>query len=352
MPLTQRAAWWTAWPVLTVLLRRALQAVPVLLGAALFTFVLTRVLPGDPAAFLASGPGAGPEAIEAIRHQLGLDRPLYEQLGRYLLDLARGDWGQSFTTGQPVLSDLMQRLPASLELTLLAFGLTLLLGLSLGTAAALGPGTWRDHLCRACCSVGSCLPAFVAGLCLIQLFYVQLGWVPEPIGRFDMVRVPPPPFTGFLLIDTLLSGDLDGWRVAAGHLLLPALAMALFSLAPLARVTRASLLTVLGSEPLRTATALGLPRRQIVLHYALHNALLPIITTLGLVFSYMLGANVVVEKLFAWPGIGSYALDALMASDHAPVQGFVLLVAALFVAVNLGIDLLYGVVDPRTRHLQ
>ena len=128
--------------------------------------------------------------------------------------------------------------------------------------------------------------------------------------------------------------------------------MALFSLAPLARVTRASLLTVLESEPLRTATALGLPRRQIVLHYALHNALLPIITTLGLVFSYMLGANVVIEKLFAWPGIGSYALDALMAADHAPVQGFVLLVAALFVAVNLGIDLLYGVVDPRTRHLQ
>src|SRR5450830_1484952 len=300
----------TVLPVLTVLLRRALQAVPVLLGAALFTFVLTRVLPGDPAAFLASGPGAGPEAIEAIRHQLGLDRPLHEQLGRYLLDLA------------------------------------------LGAAAALGPGTWRDHLCRACCSVGSCLPAFVGGLCLIQLFYVQLGWVPEPIGRFDMVLVPPPPYTGFLLIDTLLAGDLTGWRVAAGHLLLPALAMALFSLAPLARVTRASLLTVLGSEPLRTATALGLPRRQIVLHYALHNALLPIITTLGLVFSYMLGANVVVEKLFAWPGIGSYALDALMASDHAPVQGFVLLVAALFVAVNLGIDLLYGVVDPRTRHLR
>src|SRR5450830_757332 len=318
----------TVLPVLTVLLRRALQAVPVLLGAALFTFVLTRVLPGDPAAFLASGPGAGPEAIEAIRHQLGLDRPLHEQLGRYLLDLARGDWGQSFITGQPVLSDLMLRLPASLELTLLAFGLTLLLGLALGTAAALGPGTWRDHLCRACCSVGSCLPAFVGGLCLIQLFYVQLGWVPEPIGRFDMVLVPPPPYTGFLLIDTLLAGDLTGWRVAAGHLLLPALAMALFSLAPLARVTRASLLTVLGSEPLPTITALGLP------------------------FSYMLGANVVVEKLFAWPGIGSYALDALMASDHAPVQGFVLLVAALFVAVNLGIDLLYGVVDPRTRHLR
>ena len=323
--------------VLSVLGRRALQAVPVLLGAALFTFVLTRVLPGDPAAFLASGPGAGPEAVEAIRHQLWLDRPLHEQLGRYLLELARGDWGQSFTTGQPVLQDLMQRLPASLELTLLAFALTLLLGLSLGTAAALRPGSWCDHLCRACCSMGSCLPAFVAGLCLIQLFYVQLGWVPEPIGRFDMVRVPPPPCTGFLLIDTLLAGDLAGWRMAAGHLLLPALAMALFSLA---------------SEPLRTATALGLPRRQIVLHYALHNALLPIITTLGLVFSYMLGANVVIEKLFAWPGIGSYALDALMAADHAPVQGFVLLVAALFVAVNLGIDLLYGVVDPRTRHLQ
>ncbi|MDM0059065.1 ABC transporter permease [Variovorax fucosicus] len=334
-----------------LILRRVLATLPILFGAAVFTFMLTRVLPGDAASFLASGQ-ASAEEISALRAQLGLDQPLHLQLLGYLGQLARGDWGQSFTTGQPVVTDLLQRLPASLELSLIAFALALAIGVPLGVAAALRPGHWIDHLCRAVCTAGSCAPTFVVGLLLIYAFYFLLGWAAEPIGRLDAMLAPPPVHTGFLLIDAAWAGDAPAWRSAFGHLLLPGVSMALFSIAPLARITRSSMLGVLSSDFMRTARALGLPRRQTVVAYALRNALLPVLTTLGMVFSYMLGANVVIEKLFAWPGIGSYALDALMSADHAPVQGFVLLVAVLFSLVNLLVDLLGQWADPRSAGAQ
>lgn len=329
------------------ILRRLLATLPILFGAAVFTFVLTRVLPGDAASFLASGQASADE-IAALRTRLGLDQPLHVQLLDYLVRLAHGDWGQSFTTGQPVISDLLQRLPASLELSLFAFAITLAIGLPLGLAAALRPGRWPDHLCRALCTAGSCAPTFVVGLLLIYAFYFRLGWAAEPVGRLDALLAPPPTLTGFLLLDAALARDGAAWRSALAHLLLPGLAMASFSVAPLARVTRSSMLAVLGSDFMRTARALALPPWRIALAYGLRNALLPVLTTLGLVFSYMLGANVVIEKLFAWPGIGGYALDALMSADHAPVQGFVLLVAIVFSLVNLGVDLLGQWADPRS----
>ncbi|MBP6895489.1 MAG: ABC transporter permease [Pseudacidovorax sp.] len=333
-----------------LLLRRLAAAPPVLLAAAVFTFLLMRWLPGDPAAVLASGQ-ATPQELAALRTQLGLDRPLAEQLLHYLADLARGDWGQSLLTGQPVLSDLLARLPATLELTGFAFAITVVFGLPLGVAAALRPQGWPDRLCRWVTTAGGCAPTFVVGLLLIQLFYVLAGWAAEPIGRIDPALELPPLRSGLLLVDAALAGDAAAWRSALGHLLLPGVSMALFSLAPLARITRSAMLTALASDYLRSARALGLPARQVVLDYALRGALLPVLTTLGMVFSYMLGANVVVEKLFAWPGIGSYALDALMAADRAPLQGFVLLVALLFTAVNLAVDLLALAVDPRARGL-
>lgn len=329
---------------------RVLAAVPVLFGAAVFTFLLTRVLPGDPAAFLASGPQAGPEEIAALRHQLGLDRSLPDQLWHYLGALARGDWGQSFLTGQPVLVDLVQRLPASVELASAGLLLAVLAGLPLGAAAALRPGSAIDHACRAVCTAGSCMPPFVTGLVLIAVFYVGLGWAAEPVGRLGFAA-PPPTHTGLLLVDAAIAGDWEAWRSALARLVLPATSLALFSLAPLARIARASLLAVLSSDYLRTARALALPAPVLLGGYAFRNALLPVLNTLGLVFSYMLGASVVVEKLFAWPGIGSYAMDALLAADHAPVQGFVLSVAAVFVLVNLAVDLLAAALDPRAREL-
>ena len=327
--------------------RRFASSLPALLGVVVFTFLLMRVLPGDPAVFFASGPNAGQAEIELIRKQMGLDRPVPEQLVLYLRDIATGNLGRSLTTGQPVVSDLRNRLPASLELTFTALILALGLALPLGIIAALRPGSLVDHAVRLLCTLGVCVPTFVSGLLLIFVFYYLLGLAPDPTGRIDIFASAPPTITGFLLVDAALARDGEAWWAGFRQLLLPAITMALFVLAPLARMTRASMLAVMSSDFVRTGRALGLSRRRIVLVYALRNALLPVLTIAGIVFSTMLGANVLVEKVFSWPGVASYALDALLSSDYAPVQGFVLLMALIFVIVNLTVDSLYGLADPR-----
>ena len=326
---------------------RLLSSIPALFGVLVFTFILMRVLPGDPAVFFAAGANAGQAEIEMVRQQMGLDRPMHEQLWRYLVDITAGNLGNSMTTGQPVRRDLIERLPASLELTFSALLLALSLALPLGVVAALRPGSLVDHTVRFLCTLGVCVPTFVSGLLLISVFYYLLDWAPDPTGRIDEFSASPPEITGFLLIDLALVRDWEGFSAAAGQLILPAATMALFVLAPLARMTRASMLAVLGSDFIRTARSLGLSDLRIIVVYALRNALLPVLTISGIVFSTMLGANVLVEKVFSWPGVASYALDALLASDYAPVQGFVLLMASIFVCVNLLIDILYGVADPR-----
>lgn len=326
---------------------RLVASIPALLGVVVFTFLLMRVLPGDPAVFFSSGPNAGQAEIDQVRHDMGLDRPIPEQLVRYIYDVGTGNLGRSMTTGQTVVKDLKERLPASLELTFCALVLALGLAIPLGILAAVKPGSLIDHGVRMLCTLGVCVPTFVSGLLLVYLFYVKMGVAPDPTGRLDIFAATPPDITGFLLIDFALVGDMEGWRAAAAQLVLPAMTMALFVLAPLARMTRASMLAVLGSDFIRTARSIGLSRWRIVAIYALRNALLPVLTIIGIIFSTMLGANVLVEKVFSWPGVGSYALDALLASDYAPVQGFVLLMALVFVLVNLVIDILYGIADPR-----
>jgi peptide/nickel transport system permease protein len=327
--------------------RRLLASIPALLGVVVVTFTLMRVLPGDPAVFFASGPSAGKEEIEELRRTMGLDKPIPVQLLRYLGDLAHGDLGRSMTTGQRVVLDIGRRLPASLELTCSALLIALMLALPLGILAALNPGSAVDHVVRLLCTLGVCVPTFVSGLLLIYAFYYLLGWAPDPTARIDIFSSAPPGITGFYLVDFALVGDWEGWRAAFAQLMLPALTMALFVLAPLARMTRASMLAVMGSDFIRTAHAMGLSRARIIVAYALRNALLPVITITGIVFSTMLGANVLVEKVYSWPGVASYALDALLASDYAPVQAFVLLMASIFVLVNVTIDILYGIADPR-----
>ncbi len=322
-------------------------SLPALFGVVVFTFLLMRVLPGDPAIFFASGPNAGEAEIQAIRVQMGLDKPIPEQLVRYLLDIGQGRLGRSMGTGQAVTTDLANRLPASLELTFAALLIALACALPLGITAALRPNSLIDHGVRLICTLGVCVPTFVSGLLFIYVFYYLLGLAPDPTGRIDIFASQPPSITGFLLVDAAIAGDWEAWHSAASQLILPACTMALFVLAPLARMTRAAMLAVLTSDFIRTGDALGLSRRRVVLVYALRNALLPVITIMGIVFSTMLGANVLVEKVFSWPGVASYALDALLASDYAPVQGFVLLMAAIFVLVNLVVDLLYGLADPR-----
>jgi peptide/nickel transport system permease protein len=335
-------------PLLRLIGRRLAAALPGVVGVLVVTFLLMRALPGDPAAYFA-GMAATREAIEQVRGRLGLDKSLPEQFVVYLRDLARGDLGQSVTTGQPVTRELATRLPASLELTLAALILAVGTALPLGVLAATRPGSWVDQLVRVLTTAGVSLPTFFTGLILVYVFYYLLGWAPSPMGRLDSLYPAPPRITGLYVVDALLAGDLEVARAALRQMALPAITMASFVLAPLARMTRASMLAVLASDFIRTARASGLSRGTVLCTYAFRNAMLPVITTLGMIFSFMLGANVLVEKVFAWPGVGSFALEALLASDYAPVQGFILTMAFLYVLLNLAVDILYGVIDPRVR---
>jgi peptide/nickel transport system permease protein len=328
--------------------RRLLTVVPTIIGVIIVTFMLTRVLPGDPAIYFA-GPAATPQSIAEIRKTLGLDRPLPVQFVHYVDDLAHGDLGNSLSTGQSVVTEIASRLPASAELTLFALVISMAVAIPLGILAAVRQGSWIDHICRIVATAGVSLPVFFTGLLLVYVFYFLLGWAPAPIGRLDVFYTPPTDYTGFYLIDGLLDLDIDTIWAALKQLILPALTLGIFALAPIARMTRASMLALLTSDFVRTARASGLSNRTVIITYAFRNAMLPVITTLGMVFSFLLGANVLVEKVFAWPGIGSYAVEALIASDFAPVQGFVLTMAILYVVLNLAIDMLYGVIDPRVR---
>ena len=332
--------------MIKLIARRLLGALPNLIGVIVVTFLLTRALPGDPAAYFAGG-AATQEAVAQVRAQLGLDKPLVEQFFRYVADLAHGELGTSLTTGQPVLQELITRLPASIEMVLLALTLACAIALPLGVLAATRPGSWIDQLCRLVTTAGVSLPTFFTGLVLAYVFYFLLGWAPSPLGRLDPMFSPPPQVSGFYLIDAALAGDASLWWASFKQLILPTLTMAIFVLAPIARMTRASMLAVLESDFVRTARASGLSPATVIVTYAFRNAMLPVITTLGMVFGFMLGSSVVIEKVFGWPGVGSYAIDALTASDYAPIQGFVLSMGVLFVLLNLVVDLLYTLIDPR-----
>jgi peptide/nickel transport system permease protein len=329
--------------------RRLVSAVPNLIGVIVITFLLTRLLPGDPAAYFA-GPAATSQSIDEIRHKLGLDRGPLEQFGHYVRDLAHGDLGRSLTSGQPVIADLVDRLPASLELTSIALVLALAAGIALGVGAALRPGGPIDFLCSLVSMIGQAMPTFFLGLVLVFVFYYLLGWTSAPLGRLDVTIASPPRLTGFLLVDSLLAGNLAVFAAAAGQLVLPSVTLALFGIGPIARMARASLIEVLSSDFVRTARAAGLSPRTVLWTYAFHNAAVPIVITTGMVFSFLLGANVLVEKVFGWPGVGAYAIEAVLASDFAPVQGFVLLMAVLYILVNLAIDIVTALLDPRVSH--
>src|SRR5262245_18024406 len=338
----------TPGPMMRMVLKRLMVAIPSLVGVVIVTFLLTRALPGDTAAYFA-GPAATREAIEQIRVKLGLDQSLPVQFVRYVGDLARGDMGHSLTTGQPVAAEIRARLPASAELTLLGLLFSVSIAVPLGIFAATRPNSLIDHICRVVATAGVSLPVFFTGLVLVYVFYYLLGLAPAPLGRLDIFYSTPPQVTGFYLIDSAIARDWEVFLASLMQLVLPALTLGIFSLAPIARMTRASMLAELASDFVRTARASGLAPFTVVITYAFRNAMLPVVTTLGMVFSFLLGANVLVEKVFAWPGIGSFAVEALIASDFAPLQGFVLTMAVMYVALNLLIDVLYGLIDPRVR---
>jgi peptide/nickel transport system permease protein len=335
-------------PLLATILRRLVLGLPALFGVVVVSFALTRLLPGDPAVYFA-GAAPTPEAIADLHRTLMLDRPLPQQFAAYLGDLLHGNLGRSLVTGQPVLKDLSTRFPATLELTLSAIALALIIAVPLGVVGAMRKGSGIDHIARIVSTTALSLPSFFTGLLLVFVFYYLMGIAPAPLGRLAPMSFPPPERTGFIIMDAALAQDWATCRDAAAHLLLPALALAIAGVGPLTRVTRSAMLAVLSSDFIRAARAYDLPRWKLVYAYALRNAMLPVLTTAGVVFSYLISANVVVEKIFSWPGIGSYALEALVASDYAAVQGFVLAVATLYVLINIAIDILYGIVDVRVR---
>lgn len=329
--------------------KRVLGTVPSLIGIVVITFLLSHALPGDPAAYFA-GPAANAESIAQTKAKLGLDKSLPEQFFKYAGDLLHGNLGTSLTTGQPVLSDLTARLPASLELTTCALFLAVVVAIPMGVWAATRPDSPVDHLCRGTITVGSAFPTFFVGLLLVYIFYFLLGLAPQPVGRLDeMLHSPPPHVTGAYLIDSLLAHDAATFRASLAQLVLPSVSLALFALAPIARITRASMLAALGADFTRTARAGGLRARTVLITYAFRNALLPIANVLGMVFSFLLGSNVLVEQVFGWQGIGAYAVSAVLASDYAAVQGFVLMMALLYILLNLLVDVASTFIDPRVR---
>ena len=306
---------------MTFIWKRLAGTLPSLAGVIVITFLLSHALPGDPAAYFA-GPAANAASIASVRATLGLDRPLPIQFFHYLEDLLHGDLGHSLTTGQPVLVDLAERLPASLELSAFALLFAVGLAIPMGVWAATRANGPVDHANRALVTICAAFPTFFVGLLLVYVFYYLLGWAPEPLGRLNEINYSPPPHvTGAYTIDALIAGDWEVFRAALAQLVLPAVSLGLFALAPIARITRAAMLEALGSDFVRTARANGLPTTKILFAYAFRNALLPISSVLGMVFSFLLGSNVLIEQVFGWQGVGAYAVSAVIASDYAAVPG-------------------------------
>jgi len=327
--------------------KRTLASVLAVLGALCLVFFVTHVLPGNPV--LSRATNASTATIQQIEDQLGLHRPLGSQFTDYFSGLARGDLGDSYVTGRSVGSDLAQRAPASIELALYATLLALLVSIPLGVYAAVRHGKAADRAARGVSSLAVSMPSFWVALLLIYIFYFRLKIGAAPLGRLDPTVTPPPSITGLYTVDSLLHGQWATFVNAAWHLVLPAVTLAIVVIAPLVRITRATMLEVLNQPYITCGRALGLSERHVVLRDALQNSLLSILTVAGLVFGYLVSGSVLVEQIFAWPGIGQYAFTALTNNDLQGIEGFVLVVAVTYVGVNWLVDVLYGVIDPRVR---
>lgn len=327
------------------LLRRVLALFPLLLAVSAVVFFLIRAVPGDPAQAIA-GEKAPRAVLEQVRRERGFDRPVVVQYGIYLRRLLGGDLGRSYKrTGETVASEIARRLPPTIELTLAAMFLSISAGLVLGLLAAVYKGTWVDYLTTTVALGGISIPVFWLGLLLILAFGTFF-----PAGGNLGLQFTHHRITGFLLVDSLLAGRLDMFGSALRHLVLPAGALATIPLAMTARITRSSMLEVLGSDYIRTARAKGLTRRRVVLRHALRNALIPIVTLIGLEFGYLLGGAVLTETVFDWPGMGTYILRAVRDTEYDSIGGAILVLATIFVLVNLAVDLLYALIDPRIRY--
>jgi peptide/nickel transport system permease protein len=330
------------------LVRRLGLLVLVVVGISIVTFLLVRVVPSDPAAMYA-GPRARASEIEHARRILGLDRPLYVQYGIYVRDLAQGDWGTAIRTRRPVLSDILHFLPYSLQLIGFSLLISVTLGISLGALTAHMKGRWVDHVTRVFAIGGVSMPSFWLAVILQIVFFRMLGILPVS-GEMDIsvaMAHPVTRITGMTVLDALVTGNLAAFFNAFEHLILPALTLAAFSTGVITRMTRAAMLESMGADYIRMAKAMGVPTRFVVLRYALKNAMAPVLTVIGLEFAYLLVGTFFVERIFALPGLGTYATTAMLSLDYPAIMGVTIFLAFIYVILNLVIDLVIAKLDPR-----
>jgi len=332
----------------TFILRRLLLLIPIMLGLTVLVFLFIRLLPGDPAGAIL-GERATPESIERVRTALGLDRPLIEQYWEYVSGLARLDLGTSFITNRDVTDDFLQRFPATIELTAAAMLFALTLGIPLGMLTAKRRGSWIDSAGTVVSLIGISIPIFFLGLMLKFLFAINWPILPDS-GRIDLILYSIPRVTNLMIVDTLLAGEWGGFIDALRHLILPGIALGTIPLAIIMRITRASVIDVLNEDYVRTANAKGLPSAVVDNRHVLRNALLPVVTVIGLQMGLLLGGAILTETIFGWGGVGKWIYDAVVNNDYQVIQSGVLVLAVIFVLVNLAVDVSYAFLNPRIRY--
>ncbi|MBZ9939051.1 ABC transporter permease subunit [Mesorhizobium sp. BR1-1-16] len=330
------------------IVRRTLLVIPTFLAIAFLTFVAIRLVPGDPIEVRTGERGISPERLAEFRHQLGLDQPVWKQFIDYLWQIAHGDLGTSISTHAPVLQEFLTLFPATIELALCAMIFAVVLGIPAGVIAATRRGTFIDYSVMGVALTGYSMPIFWWGLLLILFFSVQLDLTPVS-GRIDLLYYFEP-VTGFMLIDSLLSDQDGAFLSALSHLILPTIVLGTIPLATIARMTRSTMLEVLGEDYVRTARAKGLSPFRVVGIHALRNALIPVVTVIGLQIGSLMAGAVLTEYIFSWPGIGTWLIESIQRRDYPVLQGGILLVSGMVILVNIFVDVLYGVLNPRIRH--
>lgn len=330
---------------LVLILNRLVWFVPTVIGLMVITFTISHVIPADPVAFFA-GDNATPEQIAELRARYGFDKPMYVQLWNYFIGAIQGDFGVSLYTQRPIADDLLNRLPATLELTFVAVLFSAIVGIPLGVLSAVHRNSWLDHVLRIVTVSGLAIASFWLAILFQLLFAMELRWTPLQ-GRID--GWGPDEITGFFLIDSAWTGDWDSFRDAAAHLVLPTLTLAFPAMATIVRFTRAGVLDAINSNYVLYEQAMGFPRRVVIWKYVLRNALIGTVTQIGLIFGILIAGAVVVEAVFDWPGVGLYAVQSILNSDYNAIMGFTLVTGVIFILVNLLVDVVHGIIDPRTQ---
>ena len=322
--------------------------IPTFLGVTLIAFALIHLIPGDPIELMVGERGIDPQRHAQLMAEMGLDKPLWQQYLIYISNVFQGDLGRSLVTREPVLEEFFTLFPATLELSVAAILFAVIVGLPVGILAAVKRGSLFDHTVMGISLTGYSMPIFWWGLLLILVFSVNLGWTPVS-GRISVLYWVEP-VTGFMLIDTLLANDTEAFVSALQHLILPAIVLGTIPLAVIARMTRSSMMEVIREDYIRVARSKGLSPFRIIAIHALRNALIPVVTVIGLQVGVLLAGAILTETIFSWPGIGKWLIDSIQRRDYPAVQGGILLVASIVIIVNLIVDLLYGLINPRIRH--